>query len=298
VAKKTGRKAGPKVGRTRTDKAARAVVVSRPFEGLAAECDLVALREFVPSATAQLTLAEPGRPVLLGTVLPMASAALVRAGDENGGDELGLIGLQVQNRSDDVSRDLGAAISWARHASPGESLDLADGSDGPRTQDLLDASAELTITVHSDFAWWLPEGQTPTAEVTAGLQQANEAILPTALLQTEGVRSAWWVDAGEKAHLRWVRPEDEDALMLALARVHAAGQLTLGDGSRYAGSFRAHGLLVPVFDLDREQHAQEWAAATTRLGAALDEALTVDQPLTADQRRSRDGLRNRQVTIR
>ncbi len=86
--------------------------------------------------------------------------------------------------------------------------------------------------------------------------------------------------------------------MLALARVHAAGQLTLGDGSRYAGSFRAHGLLVPVFDLDREQHAQEWAAATTRLGAALDEALTVDQPLTADQRRSRDGLRNRQVTIR
>jgi len=112
VAKKTGRKAGPKVGRTRTEKAARAVVVSRPFEGLAAECDLVALREFVPSATAQLTLAEPGRPVLLGTVLPMASAALVRAGDENGGDELGLIGLQVQNRSDDVSRDLGAAISW------------------------------------------------------------------------------------------------------------------------------------------------------------------------------------------
>ena len=298
MAKKTGRKAGPKVGRTRTEKAARPVVVSRPFEGLAAECDLVALREFVPSATAQLTLADPGRPVLLGTVLPMASAALVRAGDENGGNELGLIGLQVQNSSDDVSRDLGAAISWARHASPGESLDIADGSDGPRTQDLLDASAELTITVHSDFAWWLPEGQTPTAEVTASLQQANEAILPTALLQAEGVRSAWWVDAGEKAHLRWVRPEDEDALMLALARVHAAGQLTLGDGSRYAGSFRAHGLLVPVFDLDREQHAQEWAAATTRLGAALDEALTVDQPLTADQRRSRDGLRNRQVTIR
>ncbi len=303
MAKKSGRKAGPKPGSTRTEKAARPVVVSRPFEGLAAECDLVALGEFVPSATAQLTLVEPGRPVQIGTVLPMASAALVRAGedgagDHNSADEIGLVGLQVQSRSDDVSRDLGAAIAWARAAAPGESLDLANGDEGPRAQDLLVADAELKVTVHSDFGWWLPEGQTPTDEVTASLQQANEAILPTALLQADGVRSAWWVDAGEKAHLRWVRPEDEDALMLALARVHAAGRLTLGEGSRYAGSFRAHGLLVPVFDLDREQHAQEWASATTTLGAALEEALGADEPLTAEQRRSRDGLRNRQVTIR
>ena len=297
MAKKSGRKAGPKVGRTRTEKAHRPAVISRPYEGLAAECDLVALREFVPSATARLTLAAPGRPVLLGTVLPMASAALVRAGSDEHPDELGLVGLQVQHRSDDISRDLGAAVAWSREAAGGESLEVADPS-GPRAQELLEGGAELDITVHADFSWWLPEGQTPTAEVTASLQQANEAILPTALLQADGVRSAWWVDAGEKAHLRWVRPEDEDTLMLALARVHAAGHLTLGEGSRYAGSFRAHGLLVPVFDLDREQHAQEWAQATTTLAQALDEALAVDTPLTAEQRRSRDGLRNRQVTIR
>ncbi len=298
MGKKSGRKAGPKSGRIRIEKAARPVVISRPFEGLSAECDLVALREFVPSATAQLTVTEPGRPVLLGTVLPMASAALVRAGDDAGTEELGMVGLQVQNRSDDISRDLGAAIAWSRQAVPGESLDIADGVDGPRTQEVIDPTAELQITVHADFGWWLPEGQTPTADVTASLQQANEAILPTALLEADGVRSAWWVDAGEKAHLRWVRPEDEDALMLALARVHADGRLTLGEGSRYAGSFRAHGLLVPVFDLDREQHAQEWAPAVAVLGTALEEALAVDAPLTAEQRRSRDGLRNRQVTIR
>ncbi|MGZ6833842.1 MAG: DUF5926 family protein, partial [Mycobacteriaceae bacterium] len=112
MGKKSGRKAGPRVGRTRTEQAPRRAVVSRPFEGLAAECDLVALREFVPSATAQLTLAEPGRPVLLATVLPMASAALVRAGDEDsdagksGAGEIGIVGLQVQTRSDDISRDL------------------------------------------------------------------------------------------------------------------------------------------------------------------------------------------------
>ena len=56
---------------------------ARPFEGFASECDLVALRELVPSATAPLTLssayATSGRAVTLATVLPMAWPALVRA---------------------------------------------------------------------------------------------------------------------------------------------------------------------------------------------------------------------------
>ncbi|MGY2062507.1 DUF5926 family protein, partial [Nocardia gipuzkoensis] len=95
-----------------------------------------------------------------------------------------------------------------------------------------------------------------------------------------------------------VRPEDEDALMLALARVHAAGGLQLGEGSRYAGSFRTHGLLVPVFDLDRERHADEWVAPAKEFGARLAQALATDAPLTSDERRSRDGLRSRQVTLR
>src|SRR5436190_24186811 len=48
------------------------VPVARPFDGIAGECELIALREFVPSGTAQLTLREPAeRPVSLATVLPM-----------------------------------------------------------------------------------------------------------------------------------------------------------------------------------------------------------------------------------
>src|ERR671933_1806680 len=60
------------------------VIVTRPFEGLAAECDLVAMREFLPSALAPLPLAPAAaelageRRVRLSTVLPGASAALVR----------------------------------------------------------------------------------------------------------------------------------------------------------------------------------------------------------------------------
>src|SRR3954464_7558306 len=55
------------------------VIVTRPFEGLAAERDLVALRELLPSATAPLPLGDAGgRSVTLASVLPGASAALVR----------------------------------------------------------------------------------------------------------------------------------------------------------------------------------------------------------------------------
>ena len=54
---------------------------------------------------------------------------------------------------------------------------------------------------------------------------------------------------GTKEHLRWVMPDPEDALLDALARLHAAGRDTLVDGSRLVGMFRAHGLLAPVWDL-------------------------------------------------
>ncbi|MGH3977660.1 MAG: DUF5926 family protein, partial [Pseudonocardiaceae bacterium] len=47
---------------------AQDVIVTRPFDGLAAQCELVALREFLPSATAPLPLAGAGeRTVTLAT---------------------------------------------------------------------------------------------------------------------------------------------------------------------------------------------------------------------------------------
>ncbi|MBF6328636.1 DUF5926 family protein [Nocardia transvalensis] len=278
-----------------------AQAVTRPFAGLAAECDLVALREFVPSATATVKLA-PGvaaeRSVTLATVLPGAVAALVRAGAE----PAGFVGAQVQFQSEDPAADLAAAILWTQAAEPGESLAVAADAEGsaPALGEVIDPAAGLDLTVHQDFNWWVPEGVQPDPQVAATIEQANEAIMPSDRLElgADTVGAAWWVDAGEKAHLRWVRPEDEDALMLALARVHAAGGLHLGEGSRFAGSFRTHGLLVPVFDLDRERHPSEWVAPATEFGARLSQALATDAPLTSDERRSRDGLRSRQVTLR
>ncbi|MBB4906825.1 DUF5926 family protein [Actinophytocola algeriensis] len=271
------------------------VPVGRPFEGLAGECELIALREFVPSATAPLALSvNTDRAVTLSTVLPMAAAALVRA------DGSAFVGLQVQTRSSDVGRDLARALRWALDAKPGDVLSVVgpETEDGERErlQDLLDVKAELNPTLHSDFSWWLPEDEEPTGEVALSLERANQAIMPTERIGP----AAYWVDAGDRAHLRWVRPEPEEQLLFALARLHAKGELGLGEGSRYAGSFRAHGLLVPVWDLDREQHAREWTTQAEELGARLDEALASLEktPLTSDERRARDGLISRQVTIR
>lgn len=275
------------------------VMVIRPFAGLAAECELVALREFVPSATTPLPLTEAGeRKIVLATVLPMAAAALVRA------DGTALVGMQVQTRSGDISWDLARAVCWAQQAEPGEVLPAVGPGTGAdeqvRLQDLVPADAQLDVTLHSDFSWWMPEGVEATGEVALSLERANAAIMPTERVEAEGVHTAYWTDVGDKAFLRWVRPEPEEQLMAALARLAARGELNLGEDTRYAGAFRAHGLLVPVWDLDRERHVREWAEPVAALAKRLDEALASveSEPLTEAERRARDGLRGRQITLR
>jgi hypothetical protein len=241
--------------------------------------------------------AEGERTVTLATVLPMAAAALVR------GDGRAFVGLQVQVRSGDVSHDIGRAVQWALTAEPGAALSVV-GTDTPeqpsRLQDLLQVDVPLDVELHNDFSWWIPGEDKPTGEVAMSLERANAAIMPTERVNSEGLDAAYWVDAGDKAHLRWVRPEPEEQLLAALARLSVRGELDLGEGSRYAGSFRAHGLLVPVWDLDRERHAREWASPATELGARLSDAFRSldDEALSESERRSRDGLRGRQVTLR
>jgi hypothetical protein len=271
------------------------VLVARPFEGLAGECEWIALREVVPAATAPLRLADPAhadRDVTLATVLPMALPAMVRA---DGGV---LLGLQVHARSGDVSRDLAHTLEQALDAEPGTMLS-AGGLPGPgaRLQDLLDPTAPLTPTVHDDFGFWLTGSEeTEDVEVQASLERANAAMVPTVRLT--GVDAAYWCQVGEKAHLRWALPHDEDPLLDALARLSAGGALPLAAGTRYAGSFRAHGRLVPVWDVPPDRPAAEWEQPAAAFADRLAAALAEPGPLPDAARRARDGLRGRQLTLR
>jgi hypothetical protein len=267
--------------------------VRRPFEGLPGEADWVALRELVPAATAVLTTTE-GRSVTLASVLPGGAPALVRASGEI------LLGVQLPTSSDDVSRDLGTALAAALEAPAGAPVDPgpigAAGSAGPRLQELLDLTAPLDVTVHDDFAFWL-EGTDAGPTALAGLEQANELVLPTVRLA--GLDAAYWVrPSADRAHVRWVRPEPEERLLDALARLSAAEQLTLGEGTRYAGAFRAHGLVVPVWDVPAETPAEEWAGPAAGLQSRLESVFGSTEPLTADERRARAGLLSRQITLR
>lgn len=267
--------------------------VTRPFEGLPGEADWVALRELVPAATAVLRTTD-GREVTLASVLPGGTPALVRANGEI------LLGVQMQASSDDVSRDIGTALAAALEAPAGAPVDPgpigAAGSSGPRLQELLDLSFPLEVTVHDTFAFWL-EGTDPGAAALAGLEHANEAILPTVRLA--GLDAAYWVRPGnERAHLRWVRPEAEERLLDALARLSATEQLTLGEGTRYAGAFRALGLVVPVWDLPADAAAEEWIGPATEFQDRLETALGSSDRLSSDERRARAGLLSRQVTLR
>jgi hypothetical protein len=103
---------------------------------------------------------------------------------------------------------------------------------------------------------------------------------------------------GERVHLRWVLPQDEDQLLDAIARLHAAGGSGLGEGSRYIGAFRAHGLLVPVWDLAPGTTADEVEQPAQAFAQRLGEALEVSTPLSYDERRARAGVVSRQLTLR
>ncbi|RFC73448.1 DUF5926 family protein [Streptomyces sp. AcE210] len=269
-------------------------LVQRPFEGLAGEGDWIALRELVPAATVRLTLKESlpdGVPsVTLATVLPMAWPALRRD------DGSVLIGLQNDTSSGDLSRDLADTLQRALTAEPGTPVQAHRApADGPRLQDLLDPSAAFEPVVHTGFEFWVPDSENASPEVAASLERANAAAIPTVKLS--GVDSAYWCETPDKNHLRWVMPHPEEQLLDALARLHAAGTSSLGEGTRLVGSFRAHGLTVPVWDLPTGMSAEDVEKPAAEFAERLAAALDSGAPLTVEERKARGGLTNRQVTL-
>lgn len=271
----------------------------RPFAGLKAEADLVALQEFVPSATAKLPVVGAKRDVYLGTILPGAGAALVREADF-GGDAF--VGMQVQKHSHNPSRDLAYALNWAKDAAPGDTIEstVADGNQ-PKISELIDADTELDVTVHDDYNWWTPEGADVPFEVQQAITQANSTVGITRKVTADIPGSAWFSNpGGGKAYIRWIRvDENETALLSALARVAARGELQLGEDTKFAGVFRTHGLVAPVFDLhDTEKAVDAYNDALEAVNTAINSELDNDAQLNPEERKQLENIKSRQVTIR
>jgi hypothetical protein len=274
----------------------RDVFVPRPFAGLADEPEWIALRELVPAASAPLRLTPDlverhgDRPVLLATVLPMAWPAMTKP------DGRIFIGLQRHVQSGDVSRDLAVAILAALETSPGGTVAVpALPEPGPRLQDIL-VDGPLEVTMHDGFEFWMDGEGADDPNVKASLERANASIYPT--VRMTAARAAYWCRVPEKAHVRWVLPDEEDRALDALARLGAAGDLPLGEQTKFAGMFRAHGLLVPVWDLPSDPSADAWETPLTDFAKRYAEALAITEPLTPAERRSRQGLLGRQLTLR
>lgn len=262
--------------------------VARTFEGLPGEGDWIALREFVPSGTATVSMVD-GDDVRICSLLPGNGAAIRRPDGEV------WIGLQVQHNFGDMSRDLAHMVESARAAEPGSPVPVTDPGVGPRLQELVDPSSSFDVEVHDGFDFWVAGTD---AEGSDALAQANESISPTERLT--GVEAAYWTRMGDRRYLRWVVTQEENRVLDAFARLHEADADRLGDGTRLIGMFRAHGLLVPVWEMEDSvpDGAEPLEEPIAALSKRLDEALADDSDLTSAQRSVRNGLASRQVTIR
>ncbi|HAN71512.1 MAG TPA: topoisomerase II, partial [Actinobacteria bacterium] len=246
-----------------------------------------------PAATTKLTLTgeHAGRDVTLVTVLPMAWPALVRS------DGSILLGLQVNVGSGDASRDLANVLLAALEAEPGDPVPLGRVTeDSPRLQDLVDVSATLDIDVREDFEFWVDGASELSAEVKASLERASDYAHPTVKLAA--LPSAYWTQMGEKEYLRWVLPQDEERVLDAFARLHAAGTDTLGDGTRFIGMFRFQGVVCPVWEMPLGTGAAAIEEGAADLNTRFETAVASTEPLSNEERRARAGITTRQVTLR
>ncbi|AWB90803.1 DUF5926 family protein [Aeromicrobium chenweiae] len=259
--------------------------VARTFEGLPGEADWVALREFVPSASGTITL-KSGESVRICSLLPGNGPGIRRPDGEI------WVGLQVAHNFGDISRDLAHVVELALETEPGNPVRMTDPGVGPRLQDLIAPDSGFDVEVHDGFDYWVA-GVDDSEDTAAMIADANETIAPTVKLSS--VEGAYWTEMGPQRFLRWIMTHDETTLLNALARLHAAGEDTLGEGTKLIGHFRAHGLLVPVWEFEHD--AADLEAPAQEFQKRLETALADDSPLTSEQRSARGALISRQVQV-
>ena len=266
--------------------------VARPFAGLPAEEDLVAMAQIIPAATATVRLTKEygGKQIQLVTLLPEFVQGLKRSDGEV------LVAMQTSMHSGDASRDVAAAVLATLELPEGQAL-RTDGlpEPGPRLQDILDTTAPPVVSVRETFDFWLDSETAENPEVLRSLEEAKEEIAPTA--PVPGVEHAYWCRLGAKEFVRWARGEDEDEFFNAFARIYAARESDLEEGARFVGAFRANGLAIPVWELVPGTEAEELTKPLQAMGKRLEAALADTSPLRPEVRRAKAGIISRQVNL-
>jgi hypothetical protein len=165
-------------------------------------------------------------------------------------------------------------------------------------QDILDQTMAFEAEVQPNYEYWLDATVERTEAIDDALEEAAEATTPAAAV--DGVPGAFWTEMN-KPFVRWVRADDEDDVVKALARLHAARQSSFsvpGGDARYLGMFRAAGLTVPVWELPEGTTAQQLSEPMQKFAKSFEESLVVSGPLDSAARRARDGILSRQLTLR
>ncbi|MGO1944724.1 MAG: DUF5926 family protein [Ancrocorticia sp.] len=263
--------------------------VERPFEDLAPEAELVAMREILPLATLEATVSAEhgGEALTLTTILPGMASAIRRE------DGLLLVAVQTVMSSGDASLDIATSILKGLELKPGSSLEISEQPEpGPRLQDVIASFGEFTMYQQPDF-WMTPE-EAAKPDNQQALADSREQLVPTRAIA--GVPGAYWCRMSHE-FVRYVRPESRDAVLDALARMRTAGTASF-DESRFIGAFRAQGLLIPVWQLQAGSEADELEKPMAKFAEAFDAAIASTEPLTADEKRARAGIVSRQVTLR
>lgn len=282
---------GKKSRGKKAPKPKRVPFVARPFEGMAMEVGIIAMREILPAATAPVTTTEEygSTELTLVTLLPNMTAAMRR---ENG--DL-LVAVQTVTNSGDASRDLAALIIDALELEPGQAMSSAPLPEpGPRLDDVL-IDAELDITLYDDFSYWVDEEERQREDIQRAVEQTRSQVVPSA--KVEGITGAYWCRMSRE-FVRWIRTEDEDRVLDALARLSAARTLAFEEGAEFKGAFRAQGLMIPVWELPAGAEAEELTEPMAAFESVFDKALAATDPLSPEERRARSGIVSRQLTLR
>ncbi|XCB29220.1 DUF5926 family protein [Arcanobacterium hippocoleae] len=265
--------------------------VERPFAGIPFEIQLVAMREILAAGTLKVktNAAHGNTEVTLVSMLPQMVGALRRS------DGVLLVALQTVMHSGDLSLDVADRLLAALELENGETYTQTEQPEpGKRLQDVLDLEAAAEFELHDDFSFWIGADEAEKPDVQQAIAQTKEQIFPTA--QVPGTDGAFWTRM-QREFLRLVRPEEQETVLNALARLQNRRELNFAH-ARFVGAFRAAGLLIPVFELDSGTEAADLAAPLAEFIQKLETEISANSVLTAEERRAKAGIVSRQVTLR